>query len=275
MVEAQNPDFSRGLGVLSARAPHFRPGFAASVNGSVAKARWLALGVVLLLGVSTAVAAVRNSDDDNGNGHDEAPAAAPAPAEEAPVQDQAEGQQDLDQDPATETPPAVEATPPGAETAPATPSPATRRVGDRSVSRGAPSNAAAPAPAAAASPAPQPAPAPEGEAGFERSGAPPAPPGGSGESSPPPPDAESDEPEATPKPAPGALVDVTAAIRFEPVRFVVVVASNPEPEADVTVGNDKVVGDEPPPERTEVGIGGELFPPSAQAVPAWQGPTAA
>ena len=271
MVEAQNPDFSRGLGVLSARAPHFRPGFAARVNGSVAKARWLALGVVLLLGVSTAVAAVRNSDDGNGNGHDEAPAAAPAPAvepDEAPAQAGAGDQGAPGEAPAIEAP-MVEEAPPAADSAPVKPSPAPRRLGDRSVSRAAPPGAAAPAPAAAASPAP------EGDAGFERSAAPPPPPAGSNEPAPPPSDPETDDPEATPKPPPGALVDVTAAIRFEPVRFVVVVASNPEPEVDVTVGNDKVVGDEPPPERTEVGIGGDLFPPSAQSDPPWQGRTAA
>ena len=252
------------------------------MNDSGPNARWLAVGIVLLLGVSTAVAAVRNSDDGNGNGHDEAPAAAPAPAEEPDVAragDETDGDRgDLGEAPATEATPSVEPVLPLVEPAPVATAPVRKRLAERSVSGGMRPTPPAPSPGTAASPQPtqptQPAPAAGDDPGFEGSSGSTPPPAESGQPAPPPSAPETDDPEATPAPPPGALIDVTAAIRFEPVRFVVVVASNPEPDVDVTVGNDRLIGDAPPPERTEVGIGGELIPPSTQSFPAWQGPIA-
>ena len=243
------------------------------MNGSASNARWLAVGVVLLLGVSTAVAAVRNSDDD-GNGREEAPAAAPAEErDEVPDADEPDDDRGgLGEAPAAEATPSAQPALPLVEPAPVAPVQMLKRLADRSVKRAMRPTPPAPTPGMAA--VPEPAPAAGGDPTFEGPSGPPSPPAGSGQPAPPPSKPEADEPEATPAPPPGALVDVTAAIRFEPVRFVVVVASNPEPEVDVTVGDDRLVGDTPPPERTEVGIGGELIPPSTQSVPAWHGPIA-
>lgn len=223
-------------------------------------ARWLALGVVALLGVSTSVAAVRNSRDDAETARERPPVSAPAPAAPSPERSE---------------PAAVPASPetgiaqPGRPAAPPMAN-AGVRIGDRTTHRAASAAAvpvrlgdrttviAVPAPSTAAEPEPVPA-------SSERTGTPPptgseperGASGGAPETAPP-------SPGATPQPAPETLVHATVAVNLEPVLFVVRAGSNPGPDADVTVGEEQVVGDAPPPEKTEVGIGGELIPLSTR-----------
>ncbi|MGH8999673.1 MAG: hypothetical protein ACRDY7_09815 [Acidimicrobiia bacterium] len=207
-------------------------------------ARWLALVVLALLGVSTSVAAIRNGEDRGGRASSElaasqqerepAPDVTRTPAEvsgqvAAPQVSstvlERPGRTGTVEAPAASLVPADEGTLPGLPEDPVE----------------APGGGYQPEPRGAASPAseePTPAPSPPP---AQASPAPPAPP------------AES-------TPAPESLLAGTATVRLGPVGLVVHLDAGDTLDADLTVGDDQVVGDAPPAEQTEVTVDGMLLP---------------
>ncbi|MGH8998731.1 MAG: hypothetical protein ACRDY7_05005, partial [Acidimicrobiia bacterium] len=73
-------------------------------------------------------------------------------------------------------------------------------------------------------------------------------------------------------PAPESLLDGTATVRLGPVGLVAHLAAADSPgvdslDADLTVGDDQVIGDAPPAEQTEVAVDGMLIPSGGAALP--------
>jgi hypothetical protein len=217
--------------------------------------RWLGLFVVALLLAATSVAAIRGSDDDGDrSGTDGLAAPVPTSApdvtrapEGAPVQEQ-EAQSAPAPSPQVDLP-----TPPV-------------RMGNRT-SLPARKAAAAPLPAQAGSPAAAPSEAPyEAAAGPQPGGAP-------GSQAPPPGPGPAPAPGETPPPGGEVpnpdLISGTFEVSFGQAQLLVHVAPAPNPDADVTVGETKVVGDHPPAERTGFTIGGSLAPGDSVPRPAF------
>jgi RNA polymerase sigma factor (sigma-70 family) len=222
-----------GKGTRRAKAPA-KAAKAASIETSPAVQRTLALVVALLLAISGGVAIERFGPGGKvGKTFD--PVALPK-RPSAPA-----------------TPPVVSAPTEEALPAPTTPAPtpkrapSSRRAAEPPVELAAPvpTPEPAPAPTPAASPAPEPAPAPV--PAPEPAPAPAPPP-----EQPPPP------PPSAPEPPPTAATKASIGEGEQGAVFAMAVpddpAENPQPDVDLTVGSNRIVGDAPPSEGTGVDI---------------------
>lgn len=239
-------------------------------------ARWLTLGVIAVLGVSTSVAAVRNSDDDPAVPAERPSAAVPAGRATVRPEPRAEAAKapDAPAEPGLAGEEMASAAAP--PSAPRISAETQTRIGDRTTRRVGAALPVRIGDRTTLMPAPEPAVPPDssGSASIGSPMSPMPPPSGAPEpaAQDPGPPSGSDQPTpgATPSPPPATLIDATAAVKLEPVRFLIRAGANPYPEADVTVGEERVIGDAPPPERTEVGVGGELAPQAASTIlPGW------